>query len=127
MPICQGRTGRAPLRQAATSRLHSGSSLAVLLLDVCGDVHEEGDRQEERLHYVGDVEVFTRVDLGELWVVDVEHEVAVEADAKEKEGEVRKLVGAERLEVADGIARHLAVLEHGGAWVVRQEALQLAH
>ena len=50
----------------------TASSLAVLLLNVAGNVHEEGDWQQEGLHNVGGVEVSTSINLCPLGVVIVE-------------------------------------------------------
>ena len=46
--------------------------LAVLLLNVAGNVHEEGDGQQQRLHNVRGVEVSTSINLCPLGVVIVE-------------------------------------------------------
>ena len=58
--------------EALQIRSGSSCSLAVLLLDVAGNVHEEGDGQKEGLHNVGDIEVSAGVNLGPLGVVVVE-------------------------------------------------------
>ena len=47
-------------------------SLAILSLDVAGNVHEEGDREQEGLHDVGDIEEATSINLGPLGIVEVE-------------------------------------------------------
>ena len=54
------------------TRLAYELSLALLLLDVARQVHEEGDRQQQRLNDVGDVEVSAGIDLCPLGVVVVE-------------------------------------------------------
>eukprot|EP00408_Alexandrium_pacificum_P059156 CAMPEP_0171177154 /NCGR_PEP_ID=MMETSP0790-20130122/12096_1 /TAXON_ID=2925 /ORGANISM="Alexandrium catenella, Strain OF101" /LENGTH=102 /DNA_ID=CAMNT_0011642049 /DNA_START=83 /DNA_END=388 /DNA_ORIENTATION=+ len=83
------------------------ASLAVLLLDVARNVHEEGDRQEQRLDNVADVEVLAHIHPGPLGVDEEELNVAIQADRKEEHREEGKLIGAEGLEVAGGVARHL--------------------
>ena len=50
----------------------TASTLAVQLLNVAGNVHEEGDWQQEGLHNVGGVEVSTSINLCPLGVVIVE-------------------------------------------------------
>ena len=62
-------------------------SLPVLPLDIAGDVHEEGDGKQEGFHNVGHIEEATSIHLGPLRVVEVELQVAIEADAKEEHGE----------------------------------------
>merc|ERR1711879_878568 len=104
---------------------HATRSLAVLLLDVSRNVHEERDGQEERFHNVAGVEGAASVNHCPLEVVDVELQVAVEADGEEQERQERQFVGAERLQVADSVAGELTVLSHRLAWIGRPEALQL--
>ena len=60
-------------------------------------MHEEGDGKQEGLHDVGHVEEATSIHLSPLRVIEVELQVAIEADAKEEHGEEGKLVRAERL------------------------------
>ena len=47
-------------------------SLAILSLNVAGNVHEEGDGEQEGLHDVGDIEEATSVNLRPLGVIEVE-------------------------------------------------------
>ena len=71
----------APLRgsfaQLPNEAVHD--SLAVLLLDVACNVHEEGDGQQQGFHDVGHIEVAAGIHLGPLRVIVVELQVAIES------------------------------------------------
>ena len=62
-------------------------SLPVLPLDIAGDVHEEGNGKQEGLHNVRHIEEATSIHLGPLRVIEVELQIAIEADAEEEHGE----------------------------------------
>ena len=94
------QTSDGPLRFDRTSEHCQAMpmpSLPVLPLNVTSNVHEEGDGKQEGLHDVGHVEEAASIHLGPLWVIEVELQVAIEADAKEEHGEEGKLVRTERL------------------------------